>query len=914
MKKYFLTYLLLALSFTQLAKPDEEVTLMKLATNLSDHPHFPEWRAAGVSNSAIKKTFLSIVSAPAKEDVKRVVFISAGQQTDDPFGEDHILSENYNKGYTNVLTGQPDNYKNLMVNDLRKEATMELNAKSLASKLITSGKFPKESTLFLLACDAQFGYFITENEKKRRETAYYNFLTSRVNPANLEIIVLAGQSRGGALMFRLASRIRQTSSFAKVPMVVQGYDPVCKNPKYEYKPISTEQYLEVYENNSTTINPHDNSKYCWKVNMDVTFPPHLRENLFVYILHSGGMVAKDLKKSIRAFTWKNSNTDLGWYKQHWLNYEHTYMGGAFNDADLLNKTVGSGIMHIDAAFSQAVGVKTNHLPTLKYPLDINADNWSDVALRVRTSSNQLEIRTALSNKDGTFTPHVYPLNLSEKSDLTPMLSGYFDQYKESDLLLMERLPNSTINFITLLSDGQGSFTKIIQNLNYNHSYDSANPIIGDVNGDGYSDIILSHQHPTQGLKLLTCFSNGNGTFTPTEFIAGDGSGILVNGTVRLHAADVNGDKKTDLIYWWQGPEGFKIRTRISNGDGTFQYREYTYNGWINTQNIRSHVGDFNRDKKSDLIILDRDKNSGQLQLITFLSIGNGNYTRFIQKLAESTAVDTLASIVGDFNQDYKSDLLLRSRNSQSALVTTTYYADIYNNSYTKETQTHPDGSAVDTLPALLGKFDTNTADDLLLAYNTPQTGLEIRMKTKRRNHDFVHSSATPLGSFNTSISWSTLREQSRTQGRSFNRFGYPQCILPIHSGSLTWSGGGTFNPQARPSSGPLIQTPDREIKETNSTNGLQDANKPVPRKVIEDIRKPQQPQQLRPTPKPQQPQELKPTRKPIRKPTPTREQIPPRKPTPTKEPTPIPKPTPTKELKPTRKPLPAKELKGIRKL
>lgn len=785
------------LIFNQHCFAQEQVTVMTVTNNRgTDHPKLGHWRAAGVSLTGRQDTYISIISEPARGQVKRVVLIAAGQQSDNPTSSDGITTGNYGDGYTNVLTGQPNNYKQgvRLTNNL--EATRTLNSLSLASKLINSGKFPKESTLFVLAFDARFGYFRDGSEKDRRENAFYNFITSKFDASKVELIVLSGQSRGGALMFRLGSRLRRSPTYSKIPLIVQGYDPVATNPilvktnnilnigQAILRNTPIEQYLPIYSKNDILRNPNDyNNKYCWKVDMDVTFPPDKRENLLVYNLHSGGKVG--LHNSIRAFAWKEQNTDLGWYKQHWLNFGHEEMGGCnyFNNSDCLFKTVESGYQHIIYGMDKIIKEKViYHKPKQRYPVDINGDGLSDVVMRVRNgNSNQLAIQSAISNGDGTFTSKSHLTNLPTSTDKYTMLSGYFDESNKSDLLFMHKLPNqSRMNLITLLSNGDGTFTKKQQTLLTMGNMHA--PLVGDVNGDGLTDLIVRNQSKVDGLVLVTYLCNGDGTFTIKPFKGGDGAGID-NG--NMHTADVNHDKKTDLVYWWQGDMGLQIRTRISNGDGTFKYRSFNSNLWVNMNNVQSHVGDFNRDRKSDLIFVDRDGNSGILKILTFVSQGDGNYVRFIQELDDGLEVDKLASVIGDFNGDYRTDILFRSRDSQGALVAHVYYANSDNsNTYIKETQSLGDGAAVDRIDALTGNYNARRATDLLLSFHAASE-LEIRPKLKNRTGEFIHKSAKPFSRFDRIISLNTRLRPNHAGS---------YAISPILSGPVYWNGGATFNP------------------------------------------------------------------------------------------------------------------------
>lgn len=705
------------------------------------NPKFPEWDFHGVSNDNQLEVYLSIVHQPPKEDVKRVVFISAGQQSENPLARatyGDLLA--YGAGYENILTGQPNNYKS-NCDDATTGCWRSLKPKSLAVRLMESGLFDSTDTLFILALDARFGYARPDHKKQNIENAYWDFLTSKFSPENLEVMVLAGQSRGGCLMFRLGERLRKSAMYRDIPLVIQGYDPVCVNPEKSPNGVQPEfPYRNPKQSDTTSLstftapNPADEDKKVYALQMGTIFPEALRQDLRILDIHGGG---KSPTNKIRPFSWYADDIDLGWWKQKWFNVEHISMGAGTSWAAEEISNLGYGHIYNFVRYDLGRPPARAFQATPRFPVDINGDRLSDVVLSFAHHSDGLVVRSKISNGDGSYDHVADVLGDTACGDAEiELLPAQVNDDAYTDFVNLCQHPEKGLLIRSKIGVGDGTFTS--------HEFESKDgsaildmePYIGDVNGDGLSDVILRWQHPQNGLRIRTKFSQGDGTFVATEFAATDGN---LGPHQRAHVGDVNGDKKTDLIYMFKpaGNQDLMIRTRISNGDGTFGFSQHAPVKWINWDNLQSFVVDVNRDKKTDILLLSLDL-EGRLMARVFISNGDGTFRFESDDFPESLEVDHLEAIVADVNGDQRTDIILREQHATQGLIFHIKLSD-GNGKFTPVSVNTADGPAVNTLPMLSGNFDTGRRADLLLRWRNDTTGLNLRTKFSDYQANLSHT-------------------------------------------------------------------------------------------------------------------------------------------------------------------------------
>jgi hypothetical protein len=171
--------------------------------------------------------------------------------------------------------------------------------------------------------------------------------------------------------------------------------------------------------------------------------------------------------------------------------------------------------------------------------------------------------------------------------------------------------------------------------------------VADFNGDGKPDVL------EQGTgTLLVLLGNGDGTFQAP--ISTDSGADLT----AIAAGDLNGDGKADLVGVFNG----SMLVYLSKGDGTFAAGVPYSLGSTSTPSAPITLGDFNGDKKTDVVVTVAE--NGSAQEVVFLGNGDGTFKTAIT----SAGVGGSSVVAGDFNGDGKLDLAISVPGNGSAGV------------------------------------------------------------------------------------------------------------------------------------------------------------------------------------------------------------------------------------------------------
>lgn len=414
--------------------------------------------------------------------------------------------------------------------------------------------------------------------------------------------------------------------------------------------------------------------------------------------------------------------------------------------------------------------------------DINGDGKADLIFTFWTDNpSSLHIRTKFSNGDGTWwwreqitgdgsavgTPIVGDVNGDGKADLV-------FAFQVSDGLHVR----------TKLSNGDGTWNQKEQILGDGAplgyciqyvtcpagTYPYIMPKIADVDGDGRSDLVFAFQGPNgSGLYVRTKLSNGDGTWLGREQVLGDGGGVGVP-----LVGDVDGDGRSDLVFSFSPGDGYlHIRTKLSYGDGTWLQREQLLADGSGVG--YPYMGDVNGDGKADLIYSFYGIDGSGLHIRSKFSKGDGTWGEAEQITADG---DIGKPYVGDANGDGKADLMYSYFVDGSGLHVRTKLSK-GDGSWQQQEQTLADGSGVGK--PLVGDANGDGRADLIYAFNTdPNVGLVVRSKfSGSTQSDLLTTITNGLGAV-TRVTYRPLTDSSVYQKMSNAVYPYVDVQAPFY--------------------------------------------------------------------------------------------------------------------------------------
>jgi hypothetical protein len=236
-----------------------------------------------------------------------------------------------------------------------------------------------------------------------------------------------------------------------------------------------------------------------------------------------------------------------------------------------------------------------------YPLqllvaDFDGDGRLDIAVgdgRYVSSRYHSAPTILFGNGDGTFqAPRRVRLTTGELlGGLAGNLMAAADLDGDGTIDLVSVPFSADDKVYVLLGGGRGTFRPPVS---YSAVKYASAIVVGDFNGDGKPDLVVSGSGDTSqpANVIASLLGNGDGTFTPP--IKYD-LGYAIAGPVGIAAADLNGDGHLDLI---AAHREIFIATLLGRGDGSFGPPMFP-NQRLFTPLLVA-VGDFNGDGRPDL--------------------------------------------------------------------------------------------------------------------------------------------------------------------------------------------------------------------------------------------------------------------------------------------------------------------------
>ncbi|WP_237079427.1 hypothetical protein [Myxococcus xanthus] len=293
---------------------------------------FEHFRAAGALDIALHNIRIAEVDAPAVREA--LVLMSAGQKIS-------------SSGHSSGVTGQASNWDASC--DSASCPNVSLDGRSLAMKLRALGLFPSGKTYLSVVNDANFDHLFDSDTKQRIVNGFSNWLQAQVRPET-RAIYLAGSSRGGCLMMRMAQALRANTALDGIDIYVSSFDGVCRNSQGELGTFDSKI--------NNPVRPWGTFYGAWATNLTAQFPR--RDRLHIFHVVGGQEVAP--ATGIRAFSGyagstppsTGTNLDWGWYKQTWVKWQHKEIGNPYTDpsasdqAQAVAETIDAHLTWLDA--------------------------------------------------------------------------------------------------------------------------------------------------------------------------------------------------------------------------------------------------------------------------------------------------------------------------------------------------------------------------------------------------------------------------------------------------------------------------------------------------------------------------------------------------------------------------------------
>ncbi len=327
---------------------------------------------------------------------------------------------------------------------------------------------------------------------------------------------------------------------------------------------------------------------------------------------------------------------------------------------------------------------------------------------------------------------------SQDYDLYP---GDFNGDGLTDMLYVAKDP-SRLNGI-VLSDGSGLNTPL-------QTWDNAylglpwfgglyNVVVADFNGDGMTDILLQRTGPGDHYLLLT---EDAGVTSISQTIPNDAAGLTWSADQhQLVAGDFNGDGKVDLFLQPTDPKGLSaVVLADANGQFTSKVPDQSWNegyegfNWATTESA-VYAGDFNGDGLTDLLVQAQPLwGTGPGTTTPAQFSPNTNGVALVQASKQIFALEGVQAwsqdgfaanwsplsssvLVGDFNTDGRSDVLLQGLSAKDSSYLLYGHAPgaIFTDASTISGDVMP---AADAYMPLVGRFTSDKGSDLYFQSTT----------------------------------------------------------------------------------------------------------------------------------------------------------------------------------------------------
>ena len=316
--------------------------------------------------------------------------------------------------------------------------------------------------------------------------------------------------------------------------------------------------------------------------------------------------------------------------------------------------------------------------------DVNGDGFSDVIVGAdQVSSNTGAAYLFLGSSTGLPTSPAYTWNGVSAGDYfgeSVACAGDINGDGYSDVIVgaPNRLSNQGEVYIFLGSSSSLSSNAniILAGLGTNSYFGISVAGAGDVNNDGYGDVLVGAYGVNSAKGRVYIFKGGNSGLTSFGSLDGNATGDQFGVSVGF-AGDVNGDGYSDVIIGAQGVNSLKGASYVFKGGpvGLSSTPDFTLNDPGNVSNDQfgvsvAGIGDINGDGYSDVIVGAHGTSSNKGAAYIYLGSSSGLNTTPATSLSGYNSNDYFGVSVGgagDVNGDGYSDVIVGAYQTNSAI-------------------------------------------------------------------------------------------------------------------------------------------------------------------------------------------------------------------------------------------------------
>ena len=333
--------------------------------------------------------------------------------------------------------------------------------------------------------------------------------------------------------------------------------------------------------------------------------------------------------------------------------------------------------HASGHFSRPILFVTESFSSISSAVDdLNKDGLPDV-IYISNDTNSVSI--SFSKKEGSQSEARYSIDIQPQSVVK-------DNMIDTSLIDQEVRTRREYGSGLCMSDtSYGTFDG------------SSSLAVSDFNNDGHLDIAVGTILQTW---LIIFLGNSEGTFTyETAYRIG-------HIYFQLEIANLNRDNFSDIVVAYYDSNGMFVNILLGYGNGSFANSTIHRTGCLERGLMK--VADFNKDNRSDVVIVD---SSGSVCVL--LAYHNGS---FINQISNTTGASPESIAIADFNNDTLLDIVVVNYDNNIGILLG------YGNGYFDNQISHPTDFSLSSIS--VGDINSDKILDLIIV-NYADNGISV---------------------------------------------------------------------------------------------------------------------------------------------------------------------------------------------